>query len=166
VSLVLLLGECYCQQEAKPSTQEIKPASQVSTPICPINIIKVDPFAYTSFMENMGSGRNTNKNGARDFLVKIKNVSSKDIKGMKFQAAYYDATEDLHLIPVEWNWDKAVKDGEDKDFRWANELWKDDARIGWKVWLTKILFTDGTKWSAENSQMCFAEYWRDKKHKK
>ncbi len=147
-------------------------AAQVPSAVptaCPITFIKIDPTGNDSFggalSKGLTSGRSARATDGTFFVLKIKNVSAKQIQGMKFQAAYYDATEDLNNIPVEWNWTDPVKPGQEKSFRWRN-IWRDKSLLGWRVSLTKVLFEDGSKWEASSDSICNGDYWRDKKRKK
>lgn len=140
--------------------------SQTTTPSagasCPIKITDINPTGNDSFGHGFMSG-NAHANDGRMFVLKVKNTSGKNIRGMKFQAAYYDATEDLNAIPGEWEWTDPVKAGAEKSFRWHNE-WRAESQVGWKVTLTKVLFDDGSKWEPASGQDCSLEYWRHKKH--
>jgi hypothetical protein len=135
---------------------------------CPLQFIKVDPVVKEGWnrvgraMASSDQGRNM----APDFVVKVRNLTDKPIRGLKVQAAYFDATEDLAVIPVEWNWHHRIKAREEQSMSWPNELYTDRANIGWLVIPTKILFEDGSVWEAvsDNVSDCYGEYWRDKKH--
>jgi hypothetical protein len=83
---------------------------------------------------------------------------------MKFQAAYFDATEDVSDIPVSWQWTDPLKTGAEKSFRWEN-IWREESKVGWRVRLTKVLYEDGSKWEPATGQTCSGEFWRDKHHK-
>jgi len=130
---------------------------------CPLNFIKVAPADNTSgryVVRNFG-----NKNAPPEFVVRVENIGGKDIRGLKIQAAYFDATEDLHQVPVAWNWSSVIKAGATTNMVWPNELYRDTAVIGWVVVPVKILFEDGSTWVAFGSTPdCFGEYWHNKKH--
>jgi hypothetical protein len=134
---------------------------------CPVSITNINPTGSDSmgggFMKGMGGG-DAHSNDGRMFVLKVKNTSGKDIKGMKFQAAYFDATEDLSDIPVSWEWTDPLKADAEKSFRWQN-LWREESKVGWRVRLTKVLYGDGSKWEAVKGQTCSGEFWRDKHHK-
>lgn len=88
---------------------------------------------------------------------------------MKVRAAYFDATEDLNPVPIEWNWQSGVKAGAEKTLRWEDPYYE-RGHVGWLVVPTKILFEDRTTWDmqtdTDSNAMagCYGEYWRDKKH--
>jgi len=155
--------------QAQQSTTERKEGEAGKSEACPIEITKIVPVTE-SLLNNMATYESIGGKGYsahnKFFKLQLRNVSGKDIRGMKFQAAYYDATEELNEIPVEWNWTKAVKDKREESFMWRNELWKQESLIGWVVWPTKILFEDGSSWQADEKHACSGEFWRDKKHKK
>ena len=91
----------------------------------------------------------------------MKNASGKAIRGLKVQAAYFDATEDLHLIPMAWNASQVIKNGDKKNLTWQNDFSnKGETKIGWLVVLQKVLFEDGTEWDyTSTSPSCYGEYW-------
>lgn len=129
---------------------------------CPVTFIKVDPEA-----NRLSRIIKSNTTPPPEFNIKIENNSGKDIRGAKFQAAYFDATEDLHLIPVAWNTTKGIKAGVEQTVSWDNSLYADrnHTAVGWIVVPMKLLFEDGTTWMAtEDMQGCYGEYWKDKKH--
>ena len=140
--------------------QSSNPTTEVVA--CPIAITNINPTGDDSF--GHGFGRNAHANDGRMFVLKVKNTSGKPIKGMKFQAAYLDATEDSTDIPVAWNWTDPLKAGDEKSFRWEN-AWKGESAVGWKVRLVKVLYEDGSKWEPAQGQTCSGEFWRDKHHK-
>lgn len=82
---------------------------------------------------------------------------------MKFRASYYDATHDLSQIPGDWEWTSPVKAGDEGTFRWQNH-WRRESAVGWRVTLTKVLFTDGSTWESAGGQSCSGEYWRKHRH--
>jgi hypothetical protein len=134
---------------------------------CPLNFVKVDPVV-TSSWGRVGRSLASNqkaKDMAPDFVVRVENVSGKDIRGLKIQAAYFDATEDLSQVPVAWNWTSSIKAGATVSMNWTNEVYNHTAAVGWVVVPLKILFEDGSTWADFGSTPgCFGEYWRDKKH--
>jgi hypothetical protein len=136
-------------------------------PQCPLRFVKIDP-AVTQSWGRVGRSLGSNQKArymAPDFVVRVENVSARDIRGLKIQAAYFDATEDLNLVPVEWNWHSEIKMGATKNLSWQNELYSHTAVIGWVVVPIKILFEDGSTWSEFASNPgCFGEYWRNNKH--
>ena len=79
---------------------------------CPVEIAKVNP-SHESLLDNMRTLRtygNTTVSAHNKFLeVKVKNNTDKTIRGITFVTAYYDATEDLHTIPVAWGLHREVK---------------------------------------------------------
>ena len=149
------------------------PLATAAQTSCPVFISKVNPRTTQSWSK---FGRTlTSKNEAErkhiadtpDFSVELRNASGKDIRGLKLQAAYYDATEDLHLIPIAWNASQSIKDGSEKTINWENEIYKDSVptSVGWLVVVQKILFEDGSKWEySDATPECYGEWWRDKKH--
>lgn len=154
----------------------ILPASVLAQTNCPVLIGKVNPKVTQSWSRvgrsfgNMASdhadARNRQLANTPDFSVEIKNASGKTIRGLKVQAAYFDATEDLHNIPISWEANKSIKVGEDKTLTWSNDLYKgSESDIGWVVVVQKILFEDGSRWEFTSSTpSCYGEYWADKKH--
>jgi hypothetical protein len=158
LSASLFASTCGGQQPTTPAETPKTPDS------CPILVTKIDPTGNETFGHVVASGKNASASNGRMFVLKVQNTSGKDIKGMKFQAAYYDAIEDLSDIPVAWQWTDPLKAGDEKSFRWENS-WREEARVGWKVRLTKVLFEDGSKWEPVAGQTCSGEYWRDKHHK-
>jgi len=135
---------------------------------CPIEIVKIDPTGNDSFghaFSNAMNGVSARRTDGTFFVLKVKNTSGKEIRGMKFQAAYYDATEDLHDIPVAWNWTDPIKVGAEKSFRWEN-IWREESKLGWRVRVLKVLFEDGSKWEPSPADACKGEFWRNKKHQK
>lgn len=139
---------------------------------CPVQIEQVNPKTTQSW-SRVGRSLTAKNDYERerlkdtpDFVVKVKNVSGKQVRGLKVQAAFFDATEDLHMIPIAWNASEIIKDGESKNLNWENELYnKDETMVGWLVVVQKILFEDGTKWDYTSaSPSCYGEWWKDKKH--
>lgn len=136
VAVLSLSAGCFAQEAA-----------------CPLTILKVDPDVKQSWnrfgraLTNSEAERN-HMNHTPDIQVKVSNVSGKDIRGLKMAAAWFDATEDLHVIPIAWNWTSPIKAGAENTLTWANELYKQETRIGWIVVPIKVLFEDGSKWSA------------------
>ena len=116
---------------------------------------------------NAARGQNKQP-GVPEFKVKVQNISGRAIRGLKIQAAYYDATEDLHTIPVAWNWQSAIAVGAETTLHWSNSEYHTKDFVGWLVAPLKVLYEDGSTWSApgtpESMAGCFGEYWRDKKH--
>jgi len=149
---------------ASPASTQTVPA--VQTPqACPIQITNINPSGDDSFghafVHNTGHAHD---NDGHMFVLKAKNVSGKNIRGMKFQAAYFDATEDTTDIPVSWEWTDPLNADAEKSFRWEN-AWRNESKVGWRVRLMKVLFDDGTKWEPTAQGACSADYWRDKHHK-
>jgi hypothetical protein len=131
---------------------------------CPLKFIKIEPLGSSMEQVNRALSQKGEIPPVR-FNVKVQNTSGKDIRGLKVQAAYFDATEDLHVIPVAWNWERGVKTAAEKTLSWNNELYANTAFVGWIVAPIKILFEDRTTWQAtEPMGDCYGEYWRDKKH--
>jgi hypothetical protein len=102
-------------------------------------------------------------NGPVVFAVKLRNVSGKDIRGFKVQPAYFDATEDLHVIPVELASHQGVKSGKLDNPEWPSPF-GDKTGAGWLVVVKKVLFEDGSTWVGSATEPCYAERWEDKKH--
>ncbi len=123
---------------------------------CPVKFLVVNPKGNDSFGGALFKGGNAHANDGKMFVLKLKNTSTKTIRGMKFQASYYDATHDLHDIPVAWNWTVPIKPDEEKSFRWENN-WHDTSVVGWRVLLLKVLFDDETKWEPSAESACFGE---------
>ena len=147
------------------ATATARAQQATSPPPCPVGITHIDPEGGLSF----GQIIRTSKADAQAklghiFVLKAKNTSGKDIKGMKFQASYLDATEDSTNIPIAWNWTDVLKMKDEKSFRWDN-AWSDQASVGWTVRLMKVLYVDGSKWEPSEGQVCSGSYWKDKHHK-
>jgi hypothetical protein len=148
---------------------KIAPLVMVAAPVfaqCPVEVQKVVPAETQSWARVGRAAAKGNKGAdmAPDFVVKLTNTSPKQIRGMKILAAYYDATEDVHTIPVAWNKKIDIAVGQQKTLKWENFEWYDKAYIGWVVVPSKILFEDGTKWTYDPSlRGCYGEYWHDKK---
>jgi len=148
------------------------PLGAVAQSSCPVLIENVNPRT-TQSMSRFGRALTAKNDYERehlkntpDFSVKLKNVSGKQVRGLKVQAAYFDATEDLHMIPVSWNTPDIIKDGQSKTINWENELYnKDETMVGWVVVVQKILFEDGTKWEYTSAApSCYGEWWKDGRH--
>lgn len=132
---------------------------------CPVEIESVNPADVRSWAHVSRSLDNTKAPLPPDFSIKVRNSSDKDIRGMKILAAYYDSTEDLHIIPVTWNSSVIVKAGTEKVIKWDNFEHAKSAYIGWIVIPSKVLFEDGSKWEyGAATHDCFGEYWHSKKH--
>jgi hypothetical protein len=139
---------------------------------CPVVIEQVNPKTTQSWSRVGRSLTAKNEyerqklNDTPDFVVKAKNMSGKQVRGLKMQAAFFDATEDLHMIPISWNAPEVIKDGESKNINWENALYnKDETMVGWVVVVQKILFEDGTKWDYTSAApSCYGEWWKDKRH--
>lgn len=101
-----------------------------------------------------------------ELLTQIKNVSGKEIRGMKLIAAYFDVVEDLHLFEV-LAYGKPVPNGKEikADFELGDiSLLPKDSK-GWIVIPAKILFADGSVWQEPlKTPGCWGEFWRDKTH--
>lgn len=134
---------------------------------CPVNIVKLNP-SHESVWNNMQTTHtvgNRSFNAHNKFLeVKVANISTKRIRGIKFVTAYYDSTEDLHTLPEAWGWHGTIAPGETKSANWDNNLWQDKAYIGWVVTPVRVLFEDGTKWDSPDAKVGMFEWWKDKKH--
>ena len=157
-ALLFIAVSCHGQQAP---TSDSAPADTPA--VCPVSIVNINPTGSDSFGHAFGS-KDAHANDNRMFILNVHNNAGKDIKGMKFQAAYYDAIEDLTPIPVAWEWTDPLKAGDEKSFRWENS-WRNESKVGWNVKLTKVLFQDGTKWEAAPGQTCSSDYWRDKHHR-
>jgi|SRR5579872_1231666 len=133
---------------------------------CPISITKINPIGNDSVGHGMltalATNRSAHENDGRMFVLKVKNVSRKDISGMTFQAYFFDAVNDQHSIPVVWQWTDPLNAGAEKSFRWEN-LWRQEARVGWRVTPLKILFADGERWQPSSDGQCSAETQRKRK---
>lgn len=130
---------------------------------CPVEITKVNPSETQSFARVARS--TSNKDLPPDFVVKLRNISGKGIRGVVFLAAAYDAVEDLHIIPTRWNAPVSIKASQEKALKWENFTYSDTASTGWVVIPTKILFEDGSKWEyTSDLKGCYGEYWRKAKH--
>src|SRR4029078_215810 len=94
---------------------------------CPLQFLKVDPLVRKGWGRTGGAlaSHNQGRNMRPDFEVKVKNSTEQPIRGLKIQAAYFDATEDLHRIPVAWNWNNRIEAGAEKTMSWPNELYTD-----------------------------------------
>jgi hypothetical protein len=136
---------------------------------CPLRFGKVNPNVTDSWSRVGRSMSKMNAHAAAmlpDFEVKVENASGKDIRGLKVQAFHYDATEDLHAVPIAWNWQSSIKAGTEKTLRWENPYY-DTGFVGWLVVPIKVLFEDGTSWEAKTADSlggCYGEFWRSKKH--
>ena len=120
---------------------------------CPVKFIKVTPDRTQSWSRvgrSLTQDPKKPKEMLPDFSIRLQNASTKEIRGLKFQAAYFDATEDLHTIPVAWNWQPNMKAGSEKTLNQENP-YSDTAVVGWVVVPIKVLFADGTKWEAPES---------------
>lgn len=140
---------------------------QPNTAVCPAEVVSMNP-SHESFWNNMETQKCYGShcaNAHNKFLeVKVKNNADKTIVGIKFATAYYDATEDLSTIPVEWNLHgKQIKSGEIGTANWMNNIRQHQAAIGWVILPRKILYADGSKWTASGTE-CMYEWWKDKKH--
>src|SRR5258708_2204770 len=84
--------------------------AQTPPPTCPVEIVKLNP-SHESYWNNVSTASKYGNDAKHNkFLeVKIKNNTAKSIRGAKFVAAYYDATEDLTTLPVQWNMHKSIK---------------------------------------------------------
>ena len=131
---------------------------------CPLKIESVSPASMLTW-SNFGK-----KQGSQvpEFKVKVQNISGKDIRGLKVSAAYYDATEDLHTIPVTWGWASPIKAGAEHTIHWENYAYAGTKYIGWLVAPVKVLFEDGSSWDAHDPSVstagCYGQYWGNKKH--
>ena len=158
-TLLLAASIAACAHSQQP------PTSADTAATCPVAITGINPSGADSFgrafLRNTG---NAHANDGRMFVLRARNDSGKDIRGMKFQAAYFDATEDTTDIPISWEWTDPLKASAEKSFRWEN-AWREESKVGWRVRLVKVLYEDGTKWEAPDASACRADYWRDKHHR-
>src|SRR5438045_6670865 len=89
----------------KPILLAVFLVGMIHAQTCPLEFIKIEPAQKQSWNR---VGRSLTASDADryhithtpDFSIKVKNTSDKDIRGLKVQAAYFDATEDLHSIPI------------------------------------------------------------------
>lgn len=133
---------------------------------CPLEFVKVMPTGggLTKFNQVMGTPKGAPVPLPR-FELKVRNASGKQIRGLKVRAAYFDSTEDLHVIPVSWGASESMKPGATRTLSWEN-AWADTSSIGWIVSPVKVLFDDGSAWVADEDNLrgCFGEDWVDRKH--
>ena len=146
--------------------QSIGPTASPASSNCPVEIVKMNP-SHESFWNNMATAKtygHTTYSDHNKFLeVKVKNNTDKTIAGIKFVTGYYDATEDLITIPVEWGMHHEIKPGEVGTGNWDTNRYQKKTSIGWVVLPLKILFTDGSKWHQTGSD-CMYQWWKDKNH--
>jgi hypothetical protein len=161
---ILLCSTVIACIAAFGQTNNTAPAPTHET--CPIEVTNINPTGNDSWGHAMqtSNGSGVHGNDGRMFVLKVKNESGKDIKGMKFRVAYYDATEDLSDIPGDWQWTDPLKTGAEKSFRWRNDYRKESV-VGLKVSPLKVLFEDGSTWEPAKPLACSLDYWRDKHHK-
>lgn len=159
-----LLVTVFAVSSVSASSQSNAATPASDAPPCPVKIEKIDPTGNESFSHGLMSGGSVHSKDGKMFVLKTKNESGKDIKGMIFQAAYFDAVEDTTDIPLAWQWTDPLPAGEEKSFRWAN-IYTAESKVGWRVRLTKVLYADGSKWEPASGQVCSSEYFRDKHHK-
>jgi len=159
--LILVTMQILLFAQDKPPAVPTNPAS------CPAEVANMNP-SRESFLNNMATqkcyGSHCQSAHNKFLEVKVKNNADKTIVGMKFVTAYYDATEDLSTIPVQWNLHgKQIKPGETDTANWMNNLRQEEAAIGWVILPHKILYADGSKWTASGTE-CMYEWWKDKNH--
>ena len=160
--LVCMQALCFAQ-----SANNVAPTQPPTTePNCPVEVVKMNP-SHESFWNDVQTSRTygTHTDNAHNkFLeVKVKNLTNKTIRGIKFVTAFYDSTEDLTTIPHTWGLHGEVKAGEIGTGNWDTNAYQKEAAIGWIVLPWKILFTDGTTWQQPGGT-CSFEWWKNKKH--
>lgn len=101
---------------------------------CPVEFINVGFNAYT-----------------HKFLLRSRNISGKTITGMKIHVAYYDENQVLRDILSDWKWKKRLAPSA-HDFQIRQRFNLPRTETGWKIWPTKVRFSDGTKW--EGAGVC------------
>ena len=140
--------------------QSVAPATTPASSGCPVEIVKMNP-SHESFWNNMATTKtygNTTVNDHNKFLeVKVKNNTDKTIAGIKFVTGYYDSTEDLNTIPIEWGLHHEIKPGDIGTGNWDTNLYQKRASIGWVIMPLKILYSDGSKWKQTGNE-CMYEW--------
>lgn len=117
---------------------------------CPVEILDVNPRGATHML-NLGRGLGFVATGS-DLTVKWKNISSKEIAGIKFGIAWIDAVGDQHPAHTGFTGEDKVKPGQTKKYQWDIPLNQDETRA--EGWLTKVLFKDGTVWEDNGTHSC------------
>jgi hypothetical protein len=106
--------------------------------------------------------------------VRIKNVSSKKIVGLVFNAALADATENWKWYhwnfddtrPIrEFGWNKLIKEGASKTLSWYREDLDFEHGGGGAFVLTSVLFEDGSVWEEPGDSASCKYVWYNN-HKK
>lgn len=140
--------------------------NMTDTDACPVSVKSINP-SHESFWNNMATSKrvgNVTYNDHNKFLeIKMRNNLPKEIRGIKFLAAYYDSTEDLHTISHTWGLHDGVKPNGDATGNWDTNAYQKESAIGWVVMPVKILYSDGSVWQ-QKSDSCVFEWWKDKKH--
>lgn len=129
VAVLLFTGMCLAAN-AKPQA-------------CPVQFTEVNPYSPMS-------------HGYRAVLiVKAKNVSGKDIDGLKLTGAYFDATNDAHplLEPLSIGSIKAGKQAYTEAVTSSQEFFQ-YSKDGMEVYLSKVAFSDGSTWQDDGSHEC------------
>jgi hypothetical protein len=90
------------------------------------------------------------------FKAKWKNVSNKEITGVKFRAAFFDAVADRHpVIGDDWVSSQKAKPSESKTSYWRdNYEEKYYGRKSAEIWAKTVLFADGTRWEDDGTEKC------------
>jgi hypothetical protein len=109
----------------------------------------------------------------RRYLVSVKNRAPKTIKELHVRAEYMPQTTSAAFgFNDEWRWTERIKPGAESTFELQDYFLKkgltgyfsDRAIVGWAVYPTKILYIDGSSWTANARGECFAVSWRDDDH--
>ena len=87
--------------------------------------------------------------------VKYKNTSEKEIQGVKFNATFYDSTNDPHPIGGFQDSGK-LKPGKSTLGEWHAGWEKRYGELagGAEVWVEKVAFNDGTSWQDDGEHTC------------
>lgn len=114
---------------------------------CPVEILHVNPHAYVS---QRGSG----------FKIEFRNASEKKIKGVEFNASYFDGVNTerpgYESFVAKKNLEPTKKTSQTwvPYFRYIN---RDNGENGAEAWVTKVLFEDGSIWRDDGSRTCKGE---------
>jgi hypothetical protein len=124
---------------------------------CPIKILAVDH--ETDRYQNFGSSSHPIilVPGGHTTRVQVENTSNKDVVGVKYMSAMYDATNDLSGGPKmtsdrKIKAGKKIKDSFDDAYYYRSR--KQDGGV--KVWVQKVAFADGTSWEDGGQKSCAA----------
>ena len=95
---------------------------------------------------NLTTGR-----GVVSFSIRYRNTTEKVIVGAKFQAAFYDATLDLHEVAETWSTATKVKPGKVGDDDWSDGYYIRSYGDNADIWPVKLVFADGSVWRYDGS---------------